>query len=407
MPNNMQDNKQELKTGINKSKRPDTMETVLFAIALMQRIPRHKKITAPELRKQLHDMGIERDLRTVQRQLEKLSQHFGIDCDKRSKPYGYSWMKGSTGLALPILSGQESLLLALAEQQLTQLLPTNLMKSMESFFSQAHYDLSSKNEVTKEREWLSKVRFVSESQPFITPPVNPEIFNTISKALYENEWLTIEYKKSSGEQIHADIMPLGLAQQGSRLYLVCRFKDPQKERSLALHRFISAKAGFSFERPADFDLQQYDANGQFGFGHGEWITLNFTIHKSHGSHLLEYKLCKDQTIKDLGDELEITATVVDSARLDWWLNGFGEGVRDISKEPVNPERDPLYEEVLLFMLDHQKASPSAIQRTFSISYNRAAKIVEEMEQSGIVSAMRSNGKREILVNLCSMRRTSS
>lgn len=398
MLNNALDNKQELKIEPNKSKRPDTMETVLFVIALLQRIPRHKKITASELREQLSDAGIERDLRTVQRQLEILSPHFGIDCDKRSKPYGYSWFKGSTGLGLPILSGQESLLLALAEQQLAQLLPTSLMKSMESFFSQADYDLSSKNEATKEREWLSKVRVVSETQPLITPLIQPDIFDEVSNALYRNQWLNVEYRNSSGKITHRDVMPLGLAQQGTRLYLVCRFQGYDEERTLALHRIQHAKASnLTFERPADFDLQQYDANGQFGFGHGDLITLTFIIQKYRGAHLLEYKLSKDQTVKNLGDELEITATVVDSARLDWWLNGFGDDVRDISKEPVSPERDSIYEDVLLLILEKQKVSPSLIQRTFSIGYNRAERIVAEIEQLGIVSAMRSNGKREILV----------
>lgn len=398
MRKNAQDNKQELKNSMNKSKRPDTMETVLFAIALLQRIPRHKKITASELRDQLSDAGIERDLRTIQRQLEMLSRYFGIDCDKRSKPYGYSWFKCSTGLALPILSRQESLLLALAEQQLAHLLPSSLMKSMESFFSQADYDLSSKNEASKEREWLSKVRVVSETQPLITPEIQSDIFEEVSNALYRNQWLNVEYCNSSGKITDKDVMPLGLALQGTRLYLVCRFHGYDEERSLALHRIQHAKASnLTFERPTDFDLQQYDANGQFGFGHGERITLTFIVSKNSGFHLLEYKLSKDQTVKDLGDELEITATVVDSAQLDWWLNGFGDDVRDVSKEPVNPERDSIYEDVLLFILEKQKVSPSAIQRTFSISYNRATKIVDEMEQLGIVSAMSSNGKREILL----------
>ena len=63
----------------------------------------------------------------------------------------------------------------------------------------------------------------------------------------------------------------------------------------------------------------------------------------------------------------------------------------------DPERDPLYDEVCAFIMESKKVSASAIQRKFSLGYNRAARIVDAMEAAGIVSAMQSNGKREILI----------
>ena len=55
------------------TKRPDTHETVLFALELLRRIPRNRKVSASELHKQLADLGVDRDIRTIQRQLEMLS----------------------------------------------------------------------------------------------------------------------------------------------------------------------------------------------------------------------------------------------------------------------------------------------------------------------------------------------
>ena len=63
------------------AKRSDTLETVLLAIELLRRIPRGRKVTASELHGQLKDAGIERDLRTIQRQLGMLSEHFEIERD--------------------------------------------------------------------------------------------------------------------------------------------------------------------------------------------------------------------------------------------------------------------------------------------------------------------------------------
>lgn len=61
------------------------------------------------------------------------------------------------------------------------------------------------------------------------------------------------------------------------------------------------------------------------------------------------------------------------------------------------ERDPLYDEVIAFIMDTKKVSASAIQRKFSLGYNRAARIVDTLEENGVISPMQSNGKREILM----------
>jgi hypothetical protein len=92
---------------------------------------------------------------------------------------------------------------------------------------------------------------------------------------------------------------------------------------------------FTFERPENFDLKQFDDDGRFGFGEGEKIRLTFCIDKDYGLHLLETPLSHDQQAVEHDDgTLEITATVVDSAMLDWWLRGFGEAVSDVRKEKV-------------------------------------------------------------------------
>ncbi|AOF52147.1 cell division protein FtsK [Rodentibacter caecimuris] len=59
------------------------------------------------------------------------------------------------------------------------------------------------------------------------------------------------------------------------------------------------------------------------------------------------------------------------------------------------ELDPLFDEVMEFVLTTGTTSVSALQRKFSVGFNRAARIMDQMEEQGIVSAMQ-NGKREIL-----------
>ncbi|HVK93196.1 MAG TPA: DNA translocase FtsK 4TM domain-containing protein [Noviherbaspirillum sp.] len=61
------------------------------------------------------------------------------------------------------------------------------------------------------------------------------------------------------------------------------------------------------------------------------------------------------------------------------------------------EADALYDQAVAVVLKNRRASISLVQRHLRIGYNRAARLLEQMEQSGLVSAMQSNGNREIMV----------
>jgi len=65
-------------------------------------------------------------------------------------------------------------------------------------------------------------------------------------------------------------------------------------------------------------------------------------------------------------------------------------------ENADQEMDVFYDEAVAFVTETRKASVSSVQRKFRIGYNRAARLVEQMEQSGIVSAPGHNGNREVL-----------
>lgn len=313
-------------------KRSDTLESTLLAIELLRRVPRGRKVTASELHQQLKEAGFDRDLRTIQRQIEMLSEHFHLERDDRNKPYGYRWPEHAKGLSLPNLTLQESLLLRLAEEHLRNLLPVRLMKSMEGFFAQARQNLGPAGPETLEREWPGKVRVVATSQPLLPPKIPPGVLEAVCEALYANAWLHLDYKNAAGHLRQIEVMPLGLAQQGPRLYLVCRFKDYDNERTLALHRIQAAQAStLPFKRPKDFDLKRFDDEGRFGFGDGKKIRLTFRITKAEGAHLLESPLSTDQQVKEFNEDYEISATVIDSAMLEWWLRAFGDAVSKVRR----------------------------------------------------------------------------
>ena len=59
--------------------------------------------------------------------------------------------------------------------------------------------------------------------------------------------------------------------------------------------------------------------------------MSFRIEKAAGLHVVECPLSADQKVVELEDAYEITATVVDSDMLDWWLRGFGGSMSEIRR----------------------------------------------------------------------------
>ncbi|QBQ98111.1 DNA translocase FtsK [Paraburkholderia pallida] len=76
----------------------------------------------------------------------------------------------------------------------------------------------------------------------------------------------------------------------------------------------------------------------------------------------------------------------------------GEGApQDLFGDSPDAEADPLYDEAVAFVVRTRRASISSVQRQLRIGYNRAARLVEQMEAAGLVSPMGINGSREVLV----------
>ena len=70
---------------------------------------------------------------------------------------------------------------------------------------------------------------------------------------------------------------------------------------------------------------------------------------------------------------------------------------DEERAAAAEQDDPLYDEAAAFVLETRRASISSVQRKLRIGYNRAARLIEAMEQAGLVSSMNSDGSREVLV----------
>jgi S-DNA-T family DNA segregation ATPase FtsK/SpoIIIE len=77
--------------------------------------------------------------------------------------------------------------------------------------------------------------------------------------------------------------------------------------------------------------------------------------------------------------------------------GTVEGEEGAGGADAGGEKDPMYDQAVEVVLKNRKASISLVQRHLKIGYNRAARLVEDMEKAGLVSSMSASGQREILV----------
>ncbi|MBL8334158.1 MAG: DNA translocase FtsK 4TM domain-containing protein [Rubrivivax sp.] len=79
------------------------------------------------------------------------------------------------------------------------------------------------------------------------------------------------------------------------------------------------------------------------------------------------------------------------------LDGDGDGAVNPDGPTGGGEGDAMYDQAVAVVLQHRRASISLVQRHLRIGYNRAARLLEQMEKSGLVSAMSTNGNRDILL----------
>jgi len=94
-------------------------------------------------------------------------------------------------------------------------------------------------------------------------------------------------------------------------------------------------------------------------------------------------------LKSLG-EPQYVEGVLEGGTADGDENG-------VSLDAADAEADPMYDQAVQIVLKTRRPSISLVQRHLRIGYNRAARLIEQMERAGLVSPMQTNGNREVLV----------
>jgi len=135
-------------------------------------------------------------------------------------------------------------------------------------------------------------------------------------------------------------------------------------------------------------LDQSGAEQLLGLGDMLYMTPGIShLTRIHGAYV------EDSEIFRVVDHLKKNS---DPNYLAGILSPQNESISSQDSGYVNDELDPLFDEAVQIVTSTRRASISSIQRRMRIGYNRAARIIEDMEASGIVSSMNSAGNREVL-----------
>ncbi len=129
-------------------------------------------------------------------------------------------------------------------------------------------------------------------------------------------------------------------------------------------------------------------------GHGDMLYLppgTATPQRIHGAFVSDQEVHKVvEELKALGSPEYVPDIIFASPGLD------GSGFGDADPDEAGNETDELYDQAVRIVTESRRASISGVQRRLKIGYNRAARMMEEMERSGVVGQLQSNGSREVL-----------
>lgn len=294
---------------------------------MMPRYPR--KITARELLKNLAGSDYKVTKRTIERDLQSLSEIFPLVCDERERPFGWSWQKDAPSFDLPGLSPGEALAVKLVEQYVSPLMPESVVGQLHPHFKAADDVLKRETKSAKLASWVQKVHVVPAAQPLLPPPIKPEVQGIIYESLLLDRRIKAVYqKRGDPKPVEYTLSPLAIVQRGPVTYLIATVFDYLDICMFDLHRFRKAeRLEEPVQRPSDFDLDHYIASGAMGFGDGKKIKLEAIFTREAAEHLYETPLSEDQALRPQNKNYtKLIATVANTPQLTWWLLGFGDAV---------------------------------------------------------------------------------
>lgn len=204
-----------------------------------------------------------------------------------------------------------------------------------------------------------------------------------------------------GKKVEELIARLAQKARASGIHLILATQRPSVDVITGLIKAnIPARIAFQVSARVDSRTILDQQGAESLLGHGDMLFLppgTPVPMRIHGAFV------SDQEVHRVVRQLIGSMKGKQPAYIDEILQGPAEalpGIPGLSGDfggDSSSESDPLYDQAVRIVTETRRASISGVQRRLKIGYNRAARMIEEMEAAGIVGPLQSNGSREVLV----------
>jgi len=202
---------------------------------------------------------------------------------------------------------------------------------------------------------------------------------------------------TTGKKVEQLIARLAQKARASGVHLILATQRPSVDVITGLIKAnIPTRIAFQVSAKVDSRTVIDQMGAEALLGHGDMLYLGpgtSNLERVHGAFV------SDQEVHRVVNHLRKQGQ---PAYLDGILDGTSEAVGNLDAsfmaagQDPDGESDPLYDQAVHIVTDTRRASISGVQRRLKIGYNRAARMLEQMEESGVVGPLQSNGGREVL-----------
>ncbi|HDR9613266.1 TPA: cell division protein FtsK [Burkholderia aenigmatica] len=229
--------------------------------------------------------------------------------------------------------------------------------------------------------------------PFSLTPEDPEPLSTLPLIVVVIDELA-DLMMVAGKKIEELIARLAQKARAAGIHLILATQRPSVDVITGLIKAnIPTRVAFQVSSKIDSRtiLDQMGAESLLGMGDMLFLPPGTGYpQRVHGAFVADEEVHRVvEYLKQFG-EPQYEEGILDGPAADG-------ATQDLFGEAPDAEADPLYDEAVAFVVRTRRASISSVQRQLRIGYNRAARLVEQMEAAGLVSPMGINGSREVLV----------
>ncbi|MET0310521.1 MAG: DNA translocase FtsK 4TM domain-containing protein [Burkholderiaceae bacterium] len=231
--------------------------------------------------------------------------------------------------------------------------------------------------------------------PFSLTPESPEPLERLPHIVVVIDELA-DLMMVVGKKIEELIARLAQKARAAGIHLILATQRPSVDVITGLIKAnIPTRIAFQVSSKIDSRtiLDQMGAEALLGMGDMLYMASGTGLPvRVHGAFVSDEEVHRVVAyLKEQGGEPNYIEGVLEGGTVDGEDGELGGG------EGGAGEKDPMYDQAVEVVLKNRKASISLVQRHLKIGYNRAARLVEDMEKAGLVSAMSGSGQREILV----------